>query len=103
MKAIIDGLRYDTDSPRTEKVACYDNNVPINDFQWWSACLYRTGGGRFFLHGEGGPMTRFSRRSGNTSTYGERIVPLSKNDARVWCEQYSDPETVERWFDVADA
>ena len=103
MKVIIDGLRYDTDAPRTKLLGSASHLGP-GDFSHWRAELYRTGGRRFFLYGTGGPMTRFAQPSGSNSwTGGERIIPLPEIEARQWAEQHLDPEVVEEHFEVKDA
>ena len=59
MKAIINGLRYDTDKATLIGEASHGY---ASDFQHWEAGLYKTPrSGRFFLAGSGGPMTRWSR------------------------------------------
>lgn len=109
MKAIINGFRYDTAA--AVEIGSYDNvsdgATSRSDFNFWQATLYKTPkAGRFFLHGEGGPMSRFSRRiDGNSFSGGERIEPLSTEEAYKWAEQYLDAETVEQVFpdQVTDA
>lgn len=105
MKKIINGLRYDTDS--AVKVGWASNSAPMSDFSWWEATLYRTPrSGRYFLAGEGGPMTTFSKACcGNLRGYGERVIPMSKIEAREWAEQNLTTEELEAAFAsaIADA
>jgi len=108
MKRVIEGLRYDTE--KAVRVGGYDNQgtgaTSRSDFHWWQADLYRTPrSGRYFLAGEGGPMTRFGKPTGDGATFGERIIPLEKQEAREWAEHYLDPETVEDEFgdEIEDA
>lgn len=97
MKKIIDGFRYDTE--KAGFIGRYNSGHPSNDFQWWTAALYCTKvAKRFFLAGEGGPMTQFSRRSGDGIGYGEKIIPMSAEEALAWAEQYLDPDEFEKYF-----
>lgn len=98
MKKIIEGFRYDTG--KAELIGRYDSGHPQSDFQWWTASLYRTKQAkRFFLAGEGGPMTQFSRRVGDSIGYGEKIIPMSAEEALEWAERYLEPEEFESFFD----
>ena len=89
MKSIINGKRFDTNSPRTTLVL--DNLGPCGlgnrDFSHWRAGLYRTQGGSWFLAGHGGPMTQFSYSVGNATSGGERIIPLTADEARAYLEK----------------
>ncbi len=103
MKAIINGLRYDTD-----KAICIGeaSHGYAGDFSRWEAGLYRTPrSGRYFLAGSGGPMTRWARSvdSGNTRTGGDGIFPMDADEAREWAERYLTTEEVESGFPVIDA
>lgn len=104
MKAIINGFRYDT-----EKADCIGSasHGYGGDFSRWSASLYRTKRSKnHFLAGEGGPMSRYGRNLGqNTMGSGERIDPVTREEALAWAEQHLTPETVEEWFgdDLQDA
>ena len=102
MKKIINGKRYDTKT--AVRIGHYDNigegADSQSDFCWWAANLYRTPrSGQYFLAGEGGPMSRFSRPAGqNALSGGEGLTPLSDADAMAWAEQYLDAEVVEAEF-----
>ena len=101
MKRIIDGFRYDTS--KAVPVGTFNNQgigaTSRSDFKWFEATLYRTPRAhRYFLAGQGGPMTRFAQPTGDGATYGERIIPLSTEEAREWAEQHLSPETVEAEF-----
>lgn len=99
MKKIMDGLRYDTEIGI--EIGSADAHCPRSDFNWWDATLYRTPrSGRYFLAGEGGPMTSFSQPvNGNMRGYGERIIPMSAEDAQAWAEQHLTSEDVEAAFE----
>jgi hypothetical protein len=105
MKAIINGLRYDT-----EKAVCVGeestSHLSRSDFGWWSAGLYRTPrAGRYFLAGEGGPMTRFAHHVKNGAWGGSKLIPMSREEAREWAERYLSTDEVEAGFaaEIQDA
>lgn len=104
MKKIINGLRYDTDNAVIIGSASYGYG---RDFSAWDATLYKTPkSGRFFLAGEGGPMTIFGRSTGQNETQGGTgLIPMDKNEALAWAEHQLTPEEVEKGFgtDVQDA
>ena len=83
MRQIIDGKVYD--EATATRIGGADNIgtgvASWSDFGAWSAVLYRTPKGRYFLAGEGGAMTMFSRPSGDGKTGGSGIIPLSKGEA----------------------
>jgi len=97
MRAIINGVRYDTDKATC---ICGGESVEgVTDFRHWSAQLYRTPrSGRYFLAGEGGPMSRFAVARGDGVGGSERIIPLSEEEAMAFAEAEADAETVEEHF-----
>ncbi len=103
MKAVIEGKRFDTESPRTTLVlADLGPLLSPRESSWWRAGLYRTQSGRWFLAGSGGPMTRFgygSMQSGRSG--GEGIIPISTREAREYLEDAGDRalEVIERYAD----
>lgn len=107
MKKIIDGLRYD--SEKAVEIGAADSlgseADSVTDFRYWEAKLYRTKrSGRYFIVGEGGPMTRFSQSAGqNTWTAGADLIPIGEDEARQWAERYLSPDIVEEYFTIQDA
>lgn len=86
MKKIINGKMYDTD---TAKELGSDSFSNCRDFHYWTESLYQKRTGEFFLHGEGGPLSRYAVSVGNNSwSGGEKIIPLSYNSAREWAEEH---------------
>ncbi len=98
MKAIINGLRYDTSKAVLIGEASYPGSR--TDFGWWEAGLYRTPrSGRYFLAGYGGPMTRWAKSTGQNSwAGGSGIKPLDDADAVEWAEAWLTTEEVEAGF-----
>ena len=54
-----------------------------------SETLYQKKNGEYFLHGEGGPRSRYAQRvAPNTWGYGERIIPFTNEEAHAWAENH---------------
>jgi hypothetical protein len=97
MKKIIQGKRYDTEKATLIGVAT--SFVGKTDFRWFLESLYVTPrSGVYFVHGQGGPMSRWSQRVGNGYSNGEGILPLNREDALRWAEQHLSPDDVEKFF-----
>lgn len=102
MKAIINGKRYDTAT--ADLVAEWGNGLGGSDFRNCNEDLYRTKKGRWFLHGQGGAMTRWSRSVGNNGTCGgSGILPMTEDEAREWLEQHREVDAIEKFFPIEDA
>ena len=82
MKQVIDGKIYDT----TKAHRVCDLPSPTNnprDFKWHDTGLYRTTKGRFFLAGEGGPMSMWAERvEQNGWRSGSGLCALTDEEAR---------------------
>lgn len=102
MKKTINGIRYNTEN--ATKIGEYDNlhygADSITDFSYWTASLYVTPrSGRYFLAGEGGPMTMFSRPAGGNSTSGgSGLFPMDRDEAFAWAQRYLDEDKIEAYF-----
>ena len=96
MKKIINGKRYNTDTATL--IGSTGHGYP-GDLEYWTEELYRKKTGEFFLYGEGGPMSKYSRRIGeNEWSGGEEIRPLSLKEAQEWAEEYLDGDEYEKVF-----
>lgn len=84
MKRVIDRLIYDTQT--ATEVADWSNGYYPNDFNYATETLYRTRNGRWFLLGEGGAMSAYSRQCGNGWSGGSALIPLSADAALAWCQ-----------------
>jgi len=96
MKAIIDGLRYDTDT--AEEIAVHSNGLGPSDFHYLLETLYRTPNGRWFVHGEGGARTRYACPAGDGRTRGRDIRPLRREEAMEWLEAHGKVKALEHHF-----
>lgn len=91
MKRIINGKKYDTETAK--KIASYHNNCSVTDFNYFYECLYLKKTGEFFICGEGGALTKYVRSDGSGAwCYGEKITPLSLEEAKRWVERYANDQ-----------
>jgi len=80
-----------------------DNGYPRNDFNFWEEDLYRTKSGAYFLHGSGGPASRYAISTGQNSwSGGEKIIPLPTEQAREWAEEMLSAEEYAEIFGEPD-
>ena len=88
MKKVINGALYDTETAKLLGENSYSNP---RDFAHWRESLYRTKSGKYFLHGEGGAMTKYAVSVGqNEWSGGEKIIPLDLDSAQKWAEEHLD-------------
>lgn len=87
MKKVIEGKLYNTET--AEELASWHNGCSYNDFNYCREVLYRTKKGNYFIYGEGGAMSKYSRFCGNNSwDGGDDIVPLTIEEAKEWAETH---------------
>ncbi len=98
---IIDGLRYST-ATATE-ICAFESDEYQGDFRYEETTLYQTPGGRFFIAGYGGAMTRWARPIQGGRAGGRGLMPLDNVDARAFAEEHADEETVARLFEIEEA
>ena len=97
MKKIINGKKYDTSTAL--RIGNFWNGLSDGDFSSLSETLYKKKTGEFFLHGEGGAMSRYSRSVGqNTWSGGSAIVPISAEEAKEWAEANLSSDEYETAF-----
>ena len=95
MKKIINGKKYDTETAKC--LAEWGNNV--SGFSYCYEELYKKKTGEFFLYGNGGAMSKYSRSCGDNSWCGgEDITPLTEAEARKWTEKHADADEYEEIF-----
>lgn len=97
MKRIINGKVYDTNTAK--ELGSWANGGTWRDFSHMEETLYRKKTGEFFLHGEGGPMSRYAEAQGQNSwSGGSRIMPMSFTEAKAWAEERLDADDFEAIF-----
>lgn len=97
MRKVIAGKVYDTS--KAELVAEWQNHYFPGDFHYCSEDLYRTPKGQWFVHGEGGAMSKYHRPAGNNAqTGGSDITPMSDEEAQAWLEDHDFVAELEEYF-----
>jgi hypothetical protein len=93
MKQTIKHIVYDT---RKAKLAAQSSAEfhPDPDFLW-SEKLYVTAKGRWFLHAQGGAMTKYAIQKYTHLIGGEVILPLTTVEALDWCERNGAQRAIE--------
>ncbi len=87
MKKVLGGKVYDTE---TAEKCGEDSQGRPNDFRWVCETLYRKRTGEFFIHGEGGARSQYAESIGSSWYNGEKIIPISYEDAQKWAEERLD-------------
>lgn len=101
MKKIINGKRYDTET--AEALGEWDNGHYGRDFERCSETLYRKKNGEFFLHGEGGALSRYAKYYGGNVSGGEQIIVMTYAEAQGWAEEHLEADRYEAIFgEVSD-
>lgn len=91
MKKVINNKLYNTDTAK--QLGAWANTRDYGDFNYMSERLYQKRTGEYFLHGEGGPMSKYAESTGQNSwSGGEMIIPLTVEKAREWAEEHLDAE-----------
>lgn len=97
MVKIIKGRKYDTAT--TKEVGSFANAGGWRDFSHYEETLYKKRTGEYFLHGQGGPMSKYAKAEGQNSwSGGSDIIPLSFDEAREWAEEHLDADEYEDEF-----
>ena len=97
MKKIINGKVYDTATAQC--VGEWSNPYTRRDFNWVEETLYRKRTGEFFIFGEGGPRSQYAKEVGMRQwSNGERIMPLTWDEAREWAEEKLSADEYEQAF-----
>lgn len=99
MKKIVNKKCYDTCTATC--LAEYQNGSDFRSFAYVCESLYLKRTGEFFLHGEGGALSKYAQHySDNSYSGGEVIIPLTEGEARQWCEEHCDADVYEDIFDA---
>lgn len=100
MKKIIGGKRYNTDTAKY--IGSAQSNCGVTDFKYFEEDLYQKKTGEFFLHGNGGPMTKYAIQAYGSMMGSEKIIPISLEEARAWGERFLSPDEYEEIFEVEE-
>ena len=96
MKKIINGKKYDTNTAK--EITYASNGYGVTDFNYSCETIYQKKTGEFFLHGEGGPLSKYRESEGHGWCSGESIVPLTIEEAKEWMEKNASADTYESIF-----
>ena len=98
MKKIIKAKIYDTETAK--QVGEWGNGIGRSDFRHCEETLYQKKTGEFFLHGVGGPLSQYGRvyNDGSGREGGEKIVPLTVDEAKAWAEEKLDADEYQAIF-----
>ena len=100
MKKIINGKQYNTETAKMVGYYWYGAN---NDFRHFEETLYRKKTGEFFMKGEGGPASRYTKSLGNNSWTGSKeLIPLSIEEAKEWAEKHLEADEYEAIFGIVE-
>lgn len=96
MQTIINGKKYDTE---TAKVISAYISSDLSESGHIVEILYQKKTGEFFIFGEGGEMTPYSKVCRDGTLCGSsRIIPISEKKAKAFVEEYGDAEEYEEAF-----
>lgn len=92
MKQIINGKTYNTET--ATRLCDVSASGYSSDFEWWSETLYQTAKGAYFLHGQGGGLSRYAvTYADGALTSGARLEALTRDEAIQWAEKREiDPD-----------
>lgn len=86
MKKVINGKMYNTET--ANYIASNRSDYYKNDFRYFEEDLYQKKTKEFFLYGYGGAASKYAESlSSGGFIDGEKIIPLSENEAREWVEK----------------
>ena len=89
MKKIINGKRYDTKTAELWGSREYGYS---GDLDYVCEALYQKRTGEFFLYGVGGARSKYAEEiSMNSWSCGEKIIPLTDDEAKEWVKKYGYP------------
>jgi hypothetical protein len=96
MKKIINRKTYNTET--ADEIAYYRNNYNCGDFNHYEETLYRTKKGNYFLHGRGGPLSKYAEPYDGGWSGSSDVVPISEEDVINWLEETGNHDKLEEMF-----
>lgn len=98
MKKIIRGRLYDTETATL--IGEKTSGLPRNDLDYWEEELYRKRTGEYFVFGWGNARSKYGVWKNNHGMSGEKILPLSYEEAAAWAEEVLSPEEYSGLFEI---
>jgi hypothetical protein len=96
MRQVINRIIYDTS--KATVIAQEGNDYPKTDFKHQWETLYRGENGRWFLHGEGGPLSEYAQPVGDMYGGGERISAMDDEAVEDWLESHNFVALIQTHF-----
>lgn len=97
MKKRTEGKVYDTETAKLVGVGIHYSNR--GDLDYVEECLYVKKTGEYFIYGEGGARSKYSRQTGNNSwSGGEDIIPMTYEKAKKYAEENLTADEYEKEF-----
>lgn len=97
MKKIINNKLYNTETAKL--IDQFDNGLTYRDFYYFAEELYQKKTGEFFIVGDGGAATIYSKPAEGGGVVGDCcIVPITVDEAKDWVERHSTAEIYESLF-----
>lgn len=100
MRKVISRKLYDTDTAKL----IGEYSVPEYgraDFHFFEEFLYLKKTGEYFLYGKGGPASKYATPAGQNSWMGgEKITPLTYDQAREWAETSMEADDYLKHFEA---
>lgn len=97
MKKVINNRLYNTDT--AHELGTWANMADVRNFNRFTETLYQKRTGEYFIHGVGGPASKYAETIGqNTWSGGEKIIPMTFENARKWVEEHLTADEFESIF-----
>lgn len=90
MRKVINHKRYETD--RATMVGSWDNGSEYMGLDYYAETMYQKRTGEFFLHLEGGARSPLAESRDGGTIGGEKVRPISEEEARTWAENHLDAD-----------
>ncbi|MDO4432008.1 MAG: hypothetical protein Q4B80_01700 [Aerococcaceae bacterium] len=100
MKKIIQNKVYDTTTAK--EIGTYKADYPVNAFAFYTETLYKKRTGEYFIHGKGGGLSKYAGTYNDMRGPGEKIMPLTFDEARKWAEEKLKVVECEKEFGSSD-
>lgn len=100
MRKVISRKLYDTDTAKL--IGAYrEPEYGRTDFHFFEEFLYLKKTGEYFLYGKGGPASKYATPAGqNAWMGGEKITPLTYDQAREWAETSMEADDYLKHFEA---
>ena len=90
MKKIINGKMYNTETAKCLSEWC---NGHYGDLTYVEETLYRKRTGEYFLYGLSGAAGKYAEETScNNWSGGDRVIPMTENEAKSWMEENGTAE-----------